>query len=461
MKTLYKALLFVGIEFLFAACNYTDLDPTDQIGDSSVFASVESLEKAVVGTYSEFSLITYLHQSEWGADNCRMGGQSGGNGGTTFTWAWTSSSGDYSNIWTGTYSIINNINRILINAEKIEPENADEQSRLENALGEVYFLRAYAYYELLRFFADYENDSAYGIPYVTTQITLEQPGRNSVKECYDYILADCQQAMERLWDNAPGDPKVASRAAVNALLARVYFYKNDFSHALSYADAVLSAVPMARKDAYAGIWTDENNSDVIWELRRLPGDATLGTMFWTADRGSITEASLQIVDTVFTDDNDIRKNICIDKGPDRDANIVDRVIKFQGASPATNCGLCDQKMLRSSEMMMIKIEAMAQTDLAEANKLLNEFRKERYYSWATQNYSNKEDLIKEIIKERRKEFAFEGFRWFDARRYGITLLNPSDGSKILSPGDYRWIMPIPDAECQANFTIADQQNPGY
>lgn len=461
MKKIYSYLLIPFMALCVVSCNYTDLEPTDSVGDGTAFKNVANLEKALVGAYSTISLRTYLNQAEWGADNCRMGGQSGGNGGTSFTWAWTSSSGDYSSIWTNGYKTILNLNRIIDKSVDVVPANSDETTRLNDALGQAYFLRAYTNFMMLAFFSDFENGSSYGIPIVNHEVTLDQPGRNTVAECYEAITSDCQQALSLLKENAPADPKTVSKAAVNALLARMNLYRKNYSSAIQYANEALSAVPVAERDQYAGMWKDQNNKDVIWELRMMAGGTALGTMFFTADNGSITEASLQLVDTVFTDANDIRWAICIDKGPDRDNNTVDRCIKFIGGNPTANLGLCDMKMLRASEVMLIKIEATAQTNLTEANALLNAFRAKRHYLWVNENYNNLADFTKELVKERRKELVFEGHRWFDIRRYGLTITNPSDASKTMGPGDYRWILPIPDAECQANFTIVDQQNPGY
>ena len=129
MKKIYSYLLIPFMALSVASCNYTDLEPTDSVGDASVFKNVASIEKALIGTYSTINLRTYLNQSEWGADNCRMGGQSGGNGGTTFTWAWTASSGDYSSIWTNSYKTLININRIIDKGPGIATADAGEAAR--------------------------------------------------------------------------------------------------------------------------------------------------------------------------------------------------------------------------------------------------------------------------------------------------------------------------------------------
>ena len=45
MKTLYQALCIGGMALMAVSCDYTDLQPTDQIGDEMIFSSVSALEQ--------------------------------------------------------------------------------------------------------------------------------------------------------------------------------------------------------------------------------------------------------------------------------------------------------------------------------------------------------------------------------------------------------------------------------
>ena len=47
MKTLYQALCIGGMALMAVSCDYTDLQPTDQIGDEMIFSSVSALEQTV------------------------------------------------------------------------------------------------------------------------------------------------------------------------------------------------------------------------------------------------------------------------------------------------------------------------------------------------------------------------------------------------------------------------------
>ncbi len=61
----------------------------------------------------------------------------------------------------------------------------------------------------------------------------------------------------------------------------------------------------------------------------------------------------------------------------------------------------------------------------EARKWLNALRAKRYVSGSSYEViGSGEELVKDIREERRKEFALEGFRWFDLRRYGVCEFYP-------------------------------------
>ena len=66
--------------FALTSCNYTDLDPTDMVGPDKAFGNVQNVHKAVVGIYGKASLRSKLAVTEYIADDCVQGGDSGGAG---------------------------------------------------------------------------------------------------------------------------------------------------------------------------------------------------------------------------------------------------------------------------------------------------------------------------------------------------------------------------------------------
>lgn len=219
--------------FALTSCNYTDLDPTDMVGPDKAFGNVQNVHKAVVGIYGKASLRSKLAVTEYIADDCVQGGDSGGAGTDLAGWVYTATSGDVSGLWAHYYGIINQANRVLNYGPKVKPLNAEEETSLQVSLGTAYFFRAYAHFELLCFFSDFSNDDALGIPYVSHYHVVGNPPRDKVGACYEQIMTDLTRAYDMLTVAAPdlaADNKATnstayiSQAAVDALRARVSLY---------------------------------------------------------------------------------------------------------------------------------------------------------------------------------------------------------------------------------------------
>ena len=78
--------------------------------------------------------------------------------------------------------------------------------------------------------------------------------------------------------------------------------------------------------------------------------------------------------------------------------------------------------------------------------------------------SSGNQLLEDIITERRKELAFEGDRFYDLNRLKRTITREGNAAAIPAPlsisyDDYHRVAPIPLSETQANPNI--EQNPGY
>jgi hypothetical protein len=73
-------------------------------------------------------------------------------------------------------------------------------------------------------------------------------------------------------------------------------------------------------------------------------------------------------------------------------------------------------------------------------------------------------LFEDVIKERRKELAFEGDRFHDYQRLKRDITRSTNypaSSRSIPYSTFRRLLPIPQTEVDANPTIKAQQNPGY
>lgn len=449
--------IILGISILtVTSCSFTDLEPTDKIGDAEIFSSVSTLEQGLIGTYAKMSLKTTVGVSAILSDDVYKGGQNGGAGDDSYQWTYSASTGDHNTLWSSYYSIISMANRVIKGAEGITPANDTESKTKDNCVGSALFIRALTHFDLLRFFSDFSKKNGLGIPYSKERIILETLGRNTVAECFNFIESDLETAIPLLSQTTPTDPGYASQSAAKALLARVYLYEQDYDKAFKYASEVLANNPIANIDEYENIWSDESNKEVLFELKKLSGEEAIGSIFYWADNSSLFEPSTELINSY--DPNDVRLKTFIGDGVDRDGVAVKRVTKYKGT--LENVGLVNQKVLRSSEMLLIMAEAKAYTNLSEGNKYLNQLRSQRIKGWSEVNYSTKEELLNQILLERRRELCYEGHRFFDMRRFNKAIYKPMI-DKTLEVNDYHRVQPIPLSEMQGNPIIAKQQNEGY
>ncbi|MCG2610606.1 RagB/SusD family nutrient uptake outer membrane protein [Flavobacterium sp. SM15] len=145
--------------------------------------------------------------------------------------------------------------------------------------------------------------------------------------------------------------------------------------------------------------------------------------------------------------------------------------KYPGTAANGNL-VNDIKISRISEMYLIKAEALTNAgDLAGAAAVVKELRDARFnVAQPLPVYAAAVDAWKDILKERRIEFAFEGYRYIDLKRLG-TLANETivrdardceiNGQCTLPITDHRFTLPIPASELGVNQSIRGQQNPGY
>ncbi|WP_162127301.1 RagB/SusD family nutrient uptake outer membrane protein [Flavobacterium phycosphaerae] len=147
--------------------------------------------------------------------------------------------------------------------------------------------------------------------------------------------------------------------------------------------------------------------------------------------------------------------------------------KYPGRADSGNF-VNDIKICRISEMYFIKAEALASAgDLAGAANAIKAVRDARCNPNRQQPapiYADATAAFKDILKERRIEFAFEGYRFVDLKRLGALAGEgisrdardcEFNGACTLPVSDYRFALPMPQSETNVNASVKANQNPGY
>ena len=206
-------VLIAGV-FLAVSCEkeVTELDPFDRITEAAAFATPERAELAMVGVYdaaqSGFFAGGQVRGYPFGAANVEQGDMRGEDmlnvaAFYAFTYDGTYSLASANNdfMWQTLFGVINKANIVIEGAQKAAAAGTLSAAKAAEYEGEARFLRALSHHELLIHFARpyaHTADASHpGVPYrriavntADSQIAAAAQGRNTVKECYDFLLED-------------------------------------------------------------------------------------------------------------------------------------------------------------------------------------------------------------------------------------------------------------------------------
>lgn len=191
----------------------------------------------------------------------------------------TSDDGNVFLAWRGWYRVVARANDIIENAPKYieeqDPTDA-ELEHLDNLLGQAHFLRAFAYFHMVRLWGEdsYKNDpSRLAVPLIlklpTTRSEMMKP-RATVGEVYDQILNDFKKAEESLpvsWDEA--NIARVDKLAATAFIGKVYLWMEQYTDAKPYFEEVInSSKRLVSNDRYEDLFQGkyEFSPESIFEI---------------------------------------------------------------------------------------------------------------------------------------------------------------------------------------------------
>ena len=379
------------------------------------------------------------------------------------------------------YSTINEANNILEDIGDLPLDDVTSQQERQNIRerirGEARFLRGMAYFDLARVYGytpGQEVDGfSLGVPIRTEPTRVPGDADNRPRDPNTEVFAqaadDIRSAAYLLEgnSNARPAPNRATAAAAFGLLSRVELYRENWAKADSAATAALGltnaeVVDAGSEEAFQSAWEASSYPGSIFELpmtQGRDGDATNSNQaLQSLTDGEISAFAYEVlpsqdVRSIYAS-NDLRQALF---AQDASGNIY--LEKYTG----TISQFTDRiPLLRVAELYLNRAEARYhQGDEPGARDDLNYIRQRRGLSAVTG--TSGQALLDTILEERRREFLFEGKRFFTLKRYGMNIPKPqrSDASISYSGGteSYKILAPIPTGEVQSNPAI--QQNPGY
>ncbi|WP_298296865.1 RagB/SusD family nutrient uptake outer membrane protein [Hydrotalea sp.] len=374
------------------------------------------------------------------------------------------------NMWTQIYSGINRCNTVIAAATANTATTFTDKNQV---IAEAKVLRAYHYFNLLRYWGGNENGynqgpdangKSWGVPIrINPTLTGNDAApiaRSSEDDVWKQILADLDptQVIANLAvtnsANSSYNWRIDQKAA-NALLSRVALYRGDWANAEAKATAVITVAGQSLLTNYASLYGNIGpKQEVIWTLPYDPTNQNAVAFFYFTTRyGGRNEISASIGLDSAHEMGDLRKSVNYTTTANAAIAPPAKTLKYTRVS--TGDDFIPQ--IRLAEIYLIRAEARAQQgNLIGAATDLNVVRNRA--GLANTLAVTKADILTAILKERRVELAHEGHRFFDLRRYkqlGIIGINTSDPNSA-----FKCRFPIPLQEIFNSGSIM-VQNPGY
>ena len=497
--TTMKITKYIFISLLVFLLTNCDLEkfPYDSLSKED-FGSLSGIKLLSTGIYSDLSsgsdklLLTYNNYSSDDFAKLTRTANTEPGSFTTNLIDLTNNGTSSWNLWKNCYKNIRTCNNVIAE-NKI---GTDEE--INEAVAELYFLRAFNYYILSTLFTRPNTQmdiSNLGLPLRLNPDDYSEASRSTLEELYQQMISDLEIAVQHL--KPVSDRTRASKEAAYALLARIYNSmlkptnpdQTIATKAIQAAGSVLNSGNVAiETDATKFFGSSKvevtkwpsgtkhyfssalNSRETIWLLFRT-SVTSLGNCLDAEYNQSKTGQYLPISNDYFNIlnkyPNDLRNNL-IDKSYDKDGKIIYADAVHQ--APSINCNkysfqggvnnLGSMIVFRATEMYMILAEIYAkQGNVAKALENINNLRKragiEQFTeaNWSSNAYGIK-SLLDLVLNEKRLEMIGENQRKWDVyrnqkdmiRMYGFdsdNYLEEYQGGTIVRWNSKEIIVPIP------------------
>ena len=465
----------------------------DEAGESqySTREDMKGLRDAMYSSWTkdiqEKGYLDWLVYAECRADNAY-----GGNPGTGELMAIEANKqdGENKNVvrdWDWYQGQVSNCNNIICNIDRIkeaDPTMTDKEYREWKS--EAYCWRAWNLFQMSYLWGDIPLVNT--IPPAITAENIEEvydayfPGRTAIADIYAQIISELEYACENAPDTDPANKHLFTKAFAHGMLARIYAEATarDWSKVAQHCAAV-EGMGYKLVDDYAQMWAyDEadavrNTSESIFEITWSKSNGNWVWMMFHRNAYNPDDSyswikwitpSRDLIAAYDAEGDTERKNACI---------VYDEAIwsnyypgdayAFMHKVPTNASSII---LMRLGEIYLLHAEALAMTgDLAGATEYVNKVRTRAGIKTIAVP-SSQEAMIDAILKERRLELAFEGFRFFDLLRHGFERTKAIHDA--MPQQDSYWqprfplteetvFMPIPQTALDNNPSLV--QNPGY
>ena len=501
MKYIIKTIcIVIGLTFMSCGDDFLDKQNPTQLTAGTYYQTKDQVQTAVNGVYSQLQDLIAIQwiYTEYITDNTTLHfnvsdrGQGPSLEAIEF-WQINSGTSNITNWYNQLYRGLTNINIVLYKL----PESLIDDATKSDFEGQLKFMRAYYYFQLVQSFGD--------VIIITEPITTPADAytysRSSTSEVYALIESDLKTAVTSL----PGLTDVAAtnkgrltKGAALSLLGKVYLTKKQYGEAISTLQQVI-ALGYNLMPSYADVFdpAKKNNVESVFEVQYqantdvgewsgftynfYPRESNGAVIKFTgANGGGWNIPTHEIMGAYET--GDLRKSVSIADGyTDNSGNwvAVPFITKFYHTHNVQGRPGDNWPVIRYADVLLMLAEAInEQSGPGDAYDYVNPIRVRA--GLEPLSGLTKESFRIAVLKERRIELAFENHRWYDLKRTKsptelATFLNAyatfeksnpttSRGGIPFSAGDYVFepyeaVFPIPANEILINKDLT--QNEGY
>ena len=272
----YSVLVAVLLTFSLTSC--LDQFPTEAFPEEESMLTLSDAEQTLTGIYSLFKssalyggYLTLCPDIQSDLAYAVTGNRN--TYGNIWQWDILSTSSEIEAVYGALYKVIGFCNFYLEKVDALrETLVIDEEiEHLDIYTGEVYCARALAYSELLKLYckaydpATAENEL--GVVLVTKWTEPEEAVRASLKASYEFVVSDLEKAQQLLdSDYDMYSSYYLTKAAAQALRARVALYMQDWDNAIKYSSEIIDseAKMFQLADARSQYTSDMTYLDYMW-----------------------------------------------------------------------------------------------------------------------------------------------------------------------------------------------------
>ena len=453
--------------------------PTAQVSAAGFYQTQSQIEAGVVNMYDGIqgdnstgsndnrSVQVEFYLTEMMSDNTKTK-SSEGEAASFECYKLQSTNGIVTDYYRSMYDIIFRANTIL--AVMDTTTVAFSEGKAAQYEAEARFVRAYAYFNLVRLFGDVPLvDRVIGV--TSDEDKSSSFTRVATSQIYDLIVSDLNNAIGGL-DNTYRTR--ASKAGAQAMLAKVHLTLGNYSEARTLCESVVMSGDYSLETNFKDIFYNEANDEVIFSvgyLQDVTNDSQNFSAEWLNAVGRTTGVNYVTNEAKAALDafggNRTKYSYRIDDKQPTFHQVVkylpngDENLDIPEVSDNPTLAGNDWIVIRYADVLLMHVEAIMGENASTADgAAVASFQAVRDRAGLTTPISSVSK--QELLDERRVELAFENQRFFDLKRFGVALEVLSEYSANNGYGftGTDLLLPIPQREINLSDGVL-QQNPGY